>query len=243
MSKAPQGSLNVHLKFDNKKENTVCRYYLNHNGSRRYLKASEQNLVKKLGQKDYDAQVLASAKAERERLTNLLEISKHERLPEELYEQLHPERQKIVTPIQLPEQEFVRQWEQKEYRKKGFRDNMPELYTSKDERVRSKSEVLLANALAKNNVPYRYEEPLYLEPHGIIYPDFTVLNVRTRKEFYWEHLGKMDDMEYVKNALERILLYEKNGIFPGDRLVLSHETLENPINSRLIESIICKYFK
>ena len=243
LSNAPQGSLNVHLKSDYKKENTVCRYYLNHNGSRRYLKASEQDLVKRLGQKDYDAQVLISAKAERERLINLLENSKHERLPEGLYEQLHTERQKIVTPIRLSDQEFVRQWQQKEYKKKGFRDNMSELYTSKEERVRSKSEVLIANALAQNNVPYRYEEPLYLEPYGVIHPDFTVLNIRTRKEIYWEHLGKMDDMEYAKNALERILIYEKNGIFPGDKLVISHETLEHPINSRLIDAIICKYFK
>jgi len=92
-------------------------------------------------------------------------------------------------------------------------------------------------------VPYRYEEPLYLESYGIVHPDFTVLNVRTRKEIYWEHLGKMDDMEYAKDALERILIYEKNGIFPGDKLVISHETMENPINSRLIDAIIFKYFK
>jgi len=197
----------------------------------------------KLGQKDYDTQVLISAKDERERLINLLEVTERERLPEELFEQLHTERQKIVKPIQLTDQEYVRQWELREYKKKGFRDNMPELYTSKEERVRSKSEVLIANALAKNNVPYRYEEPLYLESYGIVHPDFTVLNVRTRKEIYWEHLGKMDDMEYAKNALERILIYEKNGIFPGDKLVISHETMENPINSRLIDAIIFKYFK
>ena len=38
----------------------------------------------------------------------------------------------------------------------------------------------------KHNVPYHYEAPLYLKGRGIIHPDFTVLNIRTRQEYYWE---------------------------------------------------------
>ena len=82
-----------------------------------------------------------------------------------------------------------------------------------------------------------------LKEYGLIHPDFTVLNVRTRKEIYFEHLGMMDDEVYREEALKRILAYEKNGIFPGDRLVLTHETLKSPVNSRMIEKVILHYFK
>ena len=68
-----------------------------------------------------------------------------------------------------------------------------------------------------------------------IHPDFTILRRSDRKEVYWEHLGMMDDPEYAANALMRIDLYERNGIFPGDRLILTHETGRQPLRTRLIE--------
>lgn len=83
--------------------------------------------------------------------------------------------------------------------------------------------------------------PLHLNGYGTIHPDFTVLNVKERKEYYWEHMGKMDEPEYIEKALQRINAYEKNDIFPGNRLILSHETLKYPINSRNIEKLIFQY--
>ena len=74
-----------------------------------------------------------------------------------------------------------------------------------------------------------------------IHPDFTVLNVRKRKEYLWEHLGMMDDPEYSKSALERIRQYEKQGFYPGDKLIITHETSENPLPTRLIDDIISHY--
>lgn len=52
------------------------------------------------------------------------------------------------------------------------------------------------------------------------------------KEMYWEHLGMMDDSNYVENALQKIALYEQNGIFPGKNLILTYETGKNPINQK-----------
>ena len=103
--------------------------------------------------------------------------------------------------------------------------------------------VMDENALEKYEVPYHYEAPLDLKFHGIIHPDFTVLNVRLRKEYRWEHLGKMDDEGYCEYALNRILLYEMHGFFPGKELIFTHETLKKPINSKLIDEIILKYLK
>ena len=54
-------------------------------------------------------------------------------------------------------------------------------------------------------------------------------------------MGKMDDAEYCEEALDRITAYEKNGFFPGDSLILTHETLSRPINSKIIDAMIEKY--
>lgn len=111
-------------------------------------------------------------------------------------------------------------------------------YYYKDERVRSKSEILIANALTKHNIPYRYEAPIYLNGYGTVYPDFTILNIRLRKELFWEHLGMMDDASYVEKALEKIDTYQKNNIFPGEKLILTHESAYRPLNTRIIDRMI-----
>lgn len=56
-------------------------------------------------------------------------------------------------------------------------------------------------------------------------------------------MGLMDNFEYAEEALRRIDMYEKNDIFPGDKLILTHETAKSPINSKIIEKIIVQYLK
>ena len=108
----------------------------------------------------------------------------------------------------------------------------------KGERVRSKSEVIIADMLSKEGIPYRYEYPLYIKGFGKIYPDFTVLNIKKREELLWEHFGMMDDAEYAEAAIRKIATYEQNGIYPGEKLILTYETRKNPINQRVINGLI-----
>ena len=72
----------------------------------------------------------------------------------------------------LSDAEYVTKWLAVEYRHKAFNPDTPPLFTENGERVRSKSEVIIAETLRGNGVPYRYE-----------------------------HFGKMDDPEYVMNFL------------------------------------------
>ena len=64
-----------------------------------------------------------------------------------------------------------------------------EFYSNNGVRVRSKSELIIANLLEQYDVPYKYEMPLSLDENGIVRPDFIALNVRLRSEYVWEHLG------------------------------------------------------
>ena len=124
----------------------------------------------------------------------------------------------------------------------GFDENDAEFYTSKGERVRSKSEILIAEALIRNNIPYRYEYPIHNEvgkPIGV--PDFNCLNVRQRKDYYWEHLGKLGDMKYANRNVSKLERYTLEGGFDDSQLILTFETNEHPLNTRVIEEKIRRF--
>lgn len=236
---APDGTISIHQKG-----NRIQYYHkdASSNLHRTYLKNSEKKLAEALCQKDYNQKVLKAAEKELKQLERLKSNYPKETV-EDIYETMNVHRRKLIQPIVIPDDEFIQNWEQVKYEGKGFRDEAPEYYTDNGERVRSKTEILIANALKKHAIPYRYEAPLYLNGCGMIHPDFTVLNVRLRKELFWEHMGMMDAPDYLDHALYRIGMYEKNDIFPGDRLILTHETSRYPINSRSIEKMIFQYLK
>lgn len=207
-----------------------------------YLRKSEKELVCKLAQKEYDQKVLRAIEKELEVVEKCL-ASYSLRGAEAIYENLHETRKEIVIPILEPQEQYVRNWESVIYQGKGFDENVPEYYTAKKERVRSKSELIIADLLAREGVPYRYEYPLHLKGFGQIYPDFMVLNVAKRKEFYWEHLGMMDDPTYAEKAIQKITMYEQNGIYPGEQLILTHETRKNPLSQKMVRRMIEHYLK
>lgn len=237
LAKAPNGHLNIA-----RSEKRIQYYYKDASEDKKktYIKKENEALVKALCQKDYDEKVLDAAEKEYKFLNSLCKLYA-KGCCEGVYEKLHADRKRFVTPIVLSDEEFIAKWQEENYVGKGFLPNTPEYYTDKGERVRSKSEILIANALNKHGIPYKYEAPLFLEGYGTIHPDFTVLNVRERKTYYFEHLGMMDDAEYVEKALYRISMYERNGIFPGKELILSHETSKYPMNPKNVEHLIEKY--
>ena len=163
-----------------------------------------------------------------------------------LYTKMKPARQKLITPVTLTNQQYAEEWLSVTWQGLPFIDT-PELYTSTGVRVRSKSEVLIADALTRHNIPYRYEYPLKLQysqndKRTVIYhPDFMCLNVRTRQEFYWEHFGLMDSPEYTKKTAGKLRLYTQNGIFAGRNLIISMETQTEPLSNQVIEKMIKEY--
>lgn len=233
-SNLPKGTIQV---FDTKGR---TQYYVSDNGKRTYIKVKERSKVKDMCQKEYLERSLEAARKELKQLNKLYCMCRTDTW-ETVYEKQHPKKQAMQSPSWLPDHEFVRVWESEVYEKLAFQETIPEYYTDREERVRSKSEILIANALHKHQVPYYYEKPLYLNNYGTVHPDFTLLNVRERKTIYWEHMGMLDDETYMDYALDKITAYEKNGIFPGHQLVLTHETSKKPINSKLIEKIIMEY--
>lgn len=109
---------------------------------------------------------------------------------EEVYEKLHNERKKLVVPLELTEQQYLQNWQSVAYKGKEIDESVPKIFTARGEQVRSKSEMIIADSLCREEIPYRYEFPVYTKEWGYVYPDFMVLDKKNRKEWIWEHLGK-----------------------------------------------------
>ena len=154
---------------------------------------------------------------------------------------LHTQRQLLVTPVEPIWEKELAKWYDSEYHGKEFYEGTAEIVTEKGERVRSKSEKILADYFYRNNILYQYEKPLYLKGYGTMYPDFTFLSKKTRKEIYWEHEGMMDKPEYAKSAVKKIESYQRNGIHLGERLLLTFETELTVLNSQIVEELVEKY--
>ncbi len=107
--------------------------------------------------------------------------------------------------------------------------------------VRSKSEVIIANSLFQNKIPYRYECELNLGD-VTLYPDFTICHPQTLEIYYWEHFGMMDKRQYRQSAASKLVLYGDFGIYPSINLITTYETATHPIDSEKIEQLIHEYF-
>ena len=103
----------------------------------------------------------------------------------------------------------------------------------------------ISNYLNQYRIPYRYEKPIALLDWNktvICRPDFTVMNKRTGKIFLYEHLGRMDDKDYVSANMRKLDLYEKNNYLLGENLIVTHETSKSPLNVKVLELYIKTYF-
>ncbi|MEN6426179.1 MAG: AAA family ATPase [Phycisphaerales bacterium] len=120
--------------------------------------------------------------------------------------------------------------------------------TDRHEMVRSKSEVIIANALAHRGVEYAYEQPLTI---GSVtkYPDFTIEDMESGLNFYWEHCGMLHVPSYRRRWEEKLTWYKANGILPhseggGPRgtLIITRDEANGSIDSPKISLLIKEVF-
>lgn len=216
-------------------------YWLRKKGEEKRIYMSQRNMdkVRKMVNNEYRKKVAIQAKKELRMIDQMLRFYEKSKA-EDVYYGMHRARQVLVEPIWLSDEEYVRQWMNKEYMTKGVPEDMDSFITKRGERVRSKSEVLIANALNDANIPYRYEEAIKVGK-CVYHPDFTCLNVRMRKTIYWEHLGKMGDEQYADLNASKISKYMSAGFFLGDKLICTMETMNCALGTKTIENTIRNY--
>ena len=245
--KAPQGRIRISQNGGHPE------YYLvTERGSLRgkYLPHSQKTLARQLAQKDYDARLIKLMQKEISALQNYMKQTSNGRAIPELYDSLCPARRSLITPVTLTNEQYAARWQDVSWKGRPFASDAPYICTARGERVRSKSEVIIADTLFRYNIPYRYEFPITLKRSNsadirrdfgrsnTLYPDFLCLNTRTRTEFYWEHFGLMDDPAYSNNAAGKLRLYTENGILAGRNLIITMETQTEPPSIKALEKLI-----
>ncbi|MCQ2123701.1 MAG: hypothetical protein MJZ25_05890 [Fibrobacter sp.] len=206
-----------------------------------YIPKDKIRFIKRLAQKDYDGALLKELERQLSLIEKFMqEYAKCDAL--KVFERLHKNRRQFVLPVQFSDEQYAVRWLALPYKGKSFREGEPEFLTSRGERVRSKSEMIIADILAKNNIPYKYELPQQMKAAGgkliPVYPDFTCVNLRTRQEFLWEHLGRMDDSDYSMKTVMKLRTYSKNGFIPGKNLILTMECDGIPLDRKEVEILV-----
>lgn len=257
----PQGHLRIAQKGN------VAQFYLYNNPKDfkgHFLPRSQDKLAQELAQKDYNIKAIKELEKEITALENYLRKTGSGSILKEIYDRLCPARQKLITPLTLTEEQYADQWLDVSWQGRPFSDDTPQYRTAKGERVRSKSELIIADTLFRHHIPYRYEFPITLRNEAnntttspatvknfrkhstetvTFYPDFLCLNLRTRQTYYWEHFGLMDDPAYAENAASKLRLYTENNIIPGRNLILTMETQNEHLSTQTLENIIASCLK
>lgn len=232
LAAAPEGKVIVNNQRGKR------RYYHKVGGTRFYIK--DPSVVSALMQKEYDSKMLGIYSNQLRAIESAIQsIEGTSSAAEKL---IKPSQQGIVRPRPLGESdvEWLKHYSTQRYYTKGFRQGDPEHYSLRGRRTRSKSEAEICNCLDDMGLYYRYEERVDL--YGcVVHPDFTCYNSRTRKVYYWEHCGMVADQKYADDMVRRLNVYRENGIYPGENLILTFETLANPLNVKIIRDVISKY--
>lgn len=237
LKKAPEGSLvlsrsNGTVQYHNKTESTQKKG--------KYISVKNRDLAIALAQKDYDLRFVKAITEQKNRIYRAMTLLPDVE-PTEIYSQLSEARKELVKPYVLTDEQYVEQWLNVKYAGKEFAPDTPMLMTERGERVRSKTEKILADKFYTMGIPYRYEYPLKLNGYGIVYPDFTLLNVSKRKEYYLEHFGMMDTPEYCQKVILKLENYARNEIYPGKNLLITFETFRNPLNMNTVEQMLKEF--
>ena len=163
-------------------------------------------------------------------------FEKVEQKSEKLLNEKSPYRELLKKHFEINEKDdFL--WEKEEYKRNRSHLETLIYKTMREDMVRSKSEILIANALYMNKIAYRYE--CELEIKGIhIYPDFTIRRPGTNQICYWEHFGMMENETYRESTYNKLKLYGQAEIIPSVNLITTFETKSCPLDSEKIQKMI-----
>ena len=226
-----------------RRKNSVQYYVVKYGNEKRkkYITKSNLSIAKSIAQRDYEKQVIKTIEEEIKCIDRFIKGMPKFTF-EEVYDKLVEGRKALVNPVIMTDEEYAKSWQEQRFVAKKIEAGTVGYETQRGEIVRSKSEVIIADALFFAKIPYHYEKPLKVG-NRTVYPDFTVLNVKTRKEYYWEHLGLLDDEDYLNSFLVKMDSYQKNGVRSGEKLILTKETKKHPLNTANVKEMIKYYLK
>lgn len=238
LAKKPDGCLQIH------KKNNGFEYYYRASPNQKngtYISKKNMDYIRALAQKSYDQKFEAALSCFEKAMDSSWDYSSMHPFYQYfagVFEDLSPARQELVTPYVMPDKMYVKAWQSVEYIGKPFKDGTPVIKTHRGERVRSKSEKMIADQLLVMGLPYRYEYPILTKGLGKVYIDFTLLDIWNRKNVLYEHFGRMQDQDYCNRNLIKLEVYEEEGWHLGEGFLFAMESDEHIINMDHFENLI-----
>ncbi len=234
LKQAPEG------RIQTKEVKGIKRFYrIRADGTAEYLGKNKVNEIKALIQKKLDLELLKVTQREKKVLEEALKSIGVE-TREQVWARFPEVLKGYVKVDESVNVGYIKSWQELW----GIidKDDEHKFKTARGDYVRSKSEYIIADILFRNGIPYHYEMPLVLE-HGLfVYkPDFSVLNTRTLKQYYWEHFGMIDKKAYFNSMKEKLDVYAEYGIFPGKNLIMTFESAEKPLSVEHVERQLKEY--
>lgn len=105
--------------------------------------------------------------------------------------------------------------------------------------VRSKSEVIIANALTSYGIPFSYEEMFQVKTRDgkRIYPDFKI-KCSDGYIIIWEHWGLLADIEYCIDQAYKLNAYNSQNYIIGENLIITMDDHNGGCNAQKVDEII-----
>lgn len=207
-----------------------------------YLGGDSSEQVQRIREYRYVNQMIRDADAEIRNLERFLRShidveydAINSRLPD-----IYRDRDNISLQGKLSD-ERIKQWKcECESRKATYPVKNPEnlkMHAIDGTPMRSKSEVIIANLLISNGIPYVYELPHVIE--GVtIYIDFTMLSFCDYKEVMLEHEGLMYDANYQRVFLRKVNTFLAADIIPGKDVYFTFDDLHGGFDPMPVQHII-----
>lgn len=107
--------------------------------------------------------------------------------------------------------------------------------------VRSKSEVIIADALHAAGIDFTYETPFKGHDGTIRLPDFTIEDADTGEVYIWEHLGMLSNPDYARAWERKKQWYAASGVKESGgeiTLVLSQDDDRGGIDSGAVHASV-----
>ena len=232
--KFPEGRLRVSYS------NHRARYYhLTETGPAKgtYIKKKDRILAQKLAMKEYNEAFLKDAEKELTLLEKTISILSKSNA-DLSFQNLLIHRKSLVTPYLQTDETYASKWLAKNLTQAPFLSEGLIYDTKRGEKVRSKSEAIIADILHDLGIPYIYEKKLVLKDGSTRRPDFTLLHVRKKEEIYLEHFGLLNQQEYLEKTLQKLDEYRASGIYPGKNLIFTYETEDIPLDIKGIRKML-----
>lgn len=230
------------------------RFYCHDNGADKYINCNNLNLLRQLQEKEYFLKLKASAEKEVKALKKVKSILEKAPNHQTVFTSIPEERKTLIKPftstketkIQKQMAQEFKYWTKDSLNRKAVKKDL-NLVTLNNERVRSKSELIIADRLKLAGIPYIYEGHFVFKDETdnfeVWFPDFQMFNTRTGAKYYWEHFGLMDNPEYCASTQFKLETYAKQGIIMGKNLIITMESSNHNLNTEYVDCLINEFLK